>query len=95
MPKYRAIPRSNCFAFPRQAYAAAGMNTEEPGSADEHCLSELELSIGSVQIEQKTHEVPPRDGFTVTDLITVADIDRSAVCYEKVFGGRILSRGDS
>ena len=27
--------------------------------------------------------------------ITVADIDRSADFYEKVFGGRILSRGDS
>ena len=36
-----------------------------------------------------------RDGFTVTHLITVADIDRSADFYEKVFGGRILSRGDS
>ena len=39
--------------------------------------------------------MPPRDGFTVTHFITVADIDRSADFYEKVFGGRILSRGDS
>jgi catechol 2,3-dioxygenase-like lactoylglutathione lyase family enzyme len=28
-------------------------------------------------------------------LITVADINRSADFYEKVFGGRVLSRGDS
>jgi len=39
--------------------------------------------------------MPPRDGFTITLFITVADINRSADFYEKVFGGRILSRGDS
>ncbi len=39
--------------------------------------------------------MPPRDGFTITYFITVADIDRSADFYEKVFGGRILSMGDS
>jgi predicted enzyme related to lactoylglutathione lyase len=48
--------------------------------------------MSSVQIEQKSWEMPPRDGFTVTHFITVADIDRSADFYEKVFGGRILSR---
>jgi catechol 2,3-dioxygenase-like lactoylglutathione lyase family enzyme len=56
---------------------------------------ELEPSMSSVRIEQKSYEMPPRDGFTVTHFITVADIDRSADFYEKVFGGRILSRGDS
>src|ERR1700676_5520690 len=71
------------------------MNREDPESADEHCLSQLELSMSSVQVEQKSYEMPPRDGFTVTHFITVADIDRSADFYEKVFGGRILSRGDS
>jgi catechol 2,3-dioxygenase-like lactoylglutathione lyase family enzyme len=49
----------------------------------------------SVQIEQKSYEMPPRDGFTITLFITVADINRSADFYEKVFGGRVLSRGDS
>ena len=34
--------------------------------------------MNSVQIEQKSYEMPPRDGFTVTHFITVADIDRSA-----------------
>ena len=48
-----------------------------------------------VQIEQKSYEMPPRDGFTITLFITVADINRSADFYEKVFGGRVLSRGDS
>jgi len=50
--------------------------------------------MSSIQIEQKNHEMPPRDGFTITHFITVAEIDRSAGLYEKVFGGRILSRGD-
>ena len=45
--------------------------------------------------EQKSYEMPPRDGFTVTHFLTVASIDRSARFYEKVFGARILSRGDS
>jgi putative intracellular protease/amidase/catechol 2,3-dioxygenase-like lactoylglutathione lyase family enzyme len=57
--------------------------------------SELESSMNSVQIEQKSYEMPPRDGFTVAHFLTVADIDRSARFYETVFGGRILSRGDS
>jgi len=51
--------------------------------------------MNAVKVEHKSYEMPPRDGFTVTHFITVADIDRSARFYEKVFGGRILSRGDS
>ena len=39
--------------------------------------------------------MPARAGFTITYFITAADIDRSADFYEKVFGGRILSGGDS
>jgi len=41
------------------------------------------------------YEMPPRVGITVAHFLTVADIDRSARWYETVFGGRILSRGDS
>jgi catechol 2,3-dioxygenase-like lactoylglutathione lyase family enzyme len=51
--------------------------------------------MNSPQVENKTYEMPPRDGFSVTLFFTVADIDRSLRFYEKkVFGGRILSRGD-
>ena len=49
----------------------------------------------SVQVEAKSYEMPPSEGFTVTYFLTVADIERSARYYEKVFGGRILSLGDS
>jgi predicted enzyme related to lactoylglutathione lyase len=48
-----------------------------------------------VQVEQKTYRMPPQDGFTVAHFLTVADIERSVRFYERVFGDRILSRGDS
>src|ERR1700743_2418061 len=51
--------------------------------------------MSRVQIDRQTYEMPPRDGFTIAHFLTVADIDRSARYYETVFGGRILSRGDS
>jgi catechol 2,3-dioxygenase-like lactoylglutathione lyase family enzyme len=47
-----------------------------------------------VQIEKKTYEMPPRVGISITLFLTVADIERSARYYEKVFGARILSLGD-
>jgi putative intracellular protease/amidase/catechol 2,3-dioxygenase-like lactoylglutathione lyase family enzyme len=56
--------------------------------------SELESSMNSVQIEQKSYEMPPREGISIAHFLTVADIERSARYYEKVFGGRILSLGD-
>jgi predicted enzyme related to lactoylglutathione lyase len=51
--------------------------------------------MSSAPIEEKIYELAPGDGFIVTHFITVADIARSARFYEKVFGGRILSLGDS
>src|SRR5271169_5891615 len=51
--------------------------------------------MNKVQVERTSYEMPPREGFTVAHFLTVADIDRSARFYETVFGGRILSRGDS
>jgi predicted enzyme related to lactoylglutathione lyase len=50
--------------------------------------------MSNVQVEQKSYEMPPREGITVAHFLTVADVDRSLRFYEKVFGGRILSRGD-
>jgi Glyoxalase/Bleomycin resistance protein/Dioxygenase superfamily len=61
----------------------------------EHTQSKLGSSMSKVQVEQETYEMPPREGFTVAHFLTVADVERSLRFYEKVFGGRILSRGDS
>ena len=51
--------------------------------------------MNPAEAEQNGPELHPRDGFTVTYFLTVADIDRSADFYARVFGGRIQSRGDS
>jgi catechol 2,3-dioxygenase-like lactoylglutathione lyase family enzyme len=50
--------------------------------------------MNTVQIDQKSYEMPPREGISVAHFLTVTDIDRSCSYYEKVFGARILSRGD-
>ena len=50
--------------------------------------------MNAVQVEQKSYEMPPREGISIAHFLTVADIDRSARYYEKVFGARILSMGD-
>ena len=51
--------------------------------------------MSEVQGDQKTYQMPPQEGFSVAYFLAVADIERSAKYYEKVFGGRILSKGDS
>jgi len=48
-----------------------------------------------VQVEQKSYQMPPQDGFSIAHFLTVADIERSVQFYETVFGARVLSRGDS
>jgi predicted enzyme related to lactoylglutathione lyase len=50
--------------------------------------------MNEVQVEQKTYEMPPREGFSIAHFLVVADIQRSLDFYEKVFGATILSRGD-
>lgn len=57
--------------------------------------SGLESSVNDVQIEQKSYEMPPQEGISVAYFLTVSNIERSIRYYEKVFGARILSRGDS
>jgi catechol 2,3-dioxygenase-like lactoylglutathione lyase family enzyme len=50
--------------------------------------------MDQVQVDQSTYQMPPQQGFTVAHFLTVADMKRSAEFYERVFGGRIVSRGD-
>ena len=50
--------------------------------------------MNAVQVEQKSYEMPPREGITIAYFLTVADVERSARYYEKVFGARILTMGD-
>jgi enoyl-CoA hydratase/carnithine racemase/catechol 2,3-dioxygenase-like lactoylglutathione lyase family enzyme len=57
-------------------------------------LHRKEPSMNAVQVEQKSYEMPPREGISIAHFLTVADIVRSARYYEKVFGARVLSLGD-
>ena len=56
--------------------------------------SESESSTSCVQVEQKGYEMPPHEGISIAQFLTVADIERSARYYERVFGARVLSLGD-
>jgi catechol 2,3-dioxygenase-like lactoylglutathione lyase family enzyme len=49
----------------------------------------------SSSLDKTKYEMPPREGISIAYFLTVADIERSARYYEKVFSARILSRGDS
>ena len=40
--------------------------------------------MGSVQMEHKSYEMPPR-GMSIAHFLTVADIEQSARYYEKVY----------
>ena len=51
-------------------------------------------SVGSVEIEQKSFEMPPKNGMSIAHFLTMNDIQRSLDYYEQVFGAEILSRGD-
>jgi predicted enzyme related to lactoylglutathione lyase len=42
-----------------------------------------------------SYEMPPKEGFSIALFITVADIQRSVEFYAKVFGAKILSKGDT
>jgi predicted enzyme related to lactoylglutathione lyase len=50
--------------------------------------------MSQVEAKQKTYEMPPREGISICQFLTVADIERSVRFYEKVFGGSALSLGD-
>ncbi|HWI67775.1 MAG TPA: VOC family protein, partial [Nitrospiraceae bacterium] len=74
-----------------------GQNPASSTSAAQALLKLMTVSESSrngVQIEQKSYEMPPREGISIAHFLIVADINRSARYYEKVFGARILSLGD-
>lgn len=57
-------------------------------------MSVPESSTSTVQVEQKSYRMPPREGLSIAHFLTVINIERSARWYEKVFGARILSLPD-
>ena len=74
-----------------------GQNPASSTSAAQALLKFMtgsESSTNGIQIEQKSYEMPPREGISIAHFLTVADVERSARYYEKVFGARILTMGD-
>jgi predicted enzyme related to lactoylglutathione lyase len=71
-----------------------GQNPASSTSAAQALLKLMSESANSAQIDQKTYEIPPKEGISIAHFLTVADIERSARYYEKVFGARVLSLGD-
>lgn len=69
------------------------MNTQERESANGHRSSESVSLTNTVQVEQKGYVMPPREGISIAYFLTVADIDRSARYYKRVFDGHILGSG--
>jgi predicted enzyme related to lactoylglutathione lyase len=55
----------------------------------------MEASMTQVQDDDTRFEMPPKEGISIAHFLTVADIERSVQFYATVFGGRVLSTGDS
>jgi catechol 2,3-dioxygenase-like lactoylglutathione lyase family enzyme len=89
-PKTRLTTAASVIMVPTETKAG-----QHPGRriCNEHSI-EGSRQMNAVQVEQKSYEMPPREGISIAQFLTVADIERSARYYEKVFGARILSLGD-
>ena len=44
------------------------------------------MSTGSVRIEEKSYEMPPKEGLSIAHFITVTDIERSATTTKRFLG---------
>jgi predicted enzyme related to lactoylglutathione lyase len=45
-------------------------------------------------MQQMRYELPPKQGFTLTHFLTVADVKRAAAFYADVLGGTIIREGE-
>ena len=48
-----------------------------------------EATMSGVEVEGKSFEMPPKEGISIAYFLTVADKERSARWYEKVFGAKV------
>src|SRR3974390_2144058 len=83
----------------RPAWPSRGLALTGPSRNRLQCTwvgwSRWDSSMNQVQVGQKSYRMPPQDGISIAHFLTVADIERSLRFYETVFGGRVVSRGDS
>ena len=90
----REFPDTLVQLFLLSSSGLIGSRLEYERTGISECLSEMEPSMNAVQVDQKRYEMPPREGISIAQFLTVSDIERSARWYEKVFGARVLSLGD-
>ena len=45
--------------------------------------------MDEVQVEQKSYQMPPHEGFTVAHFLTVADLERSAEFTKRSSGEKL------
>ena len=50
--------------------------------------------MDEVQVEGSGYSMPPREGFTVANFLTVTNLERSTEFYATVFDGKVVSKGD-
>jgi len=43
---------------------------------------------------REDYQLPPKEGFVLTHFLTVADVNRSAEVYVRIFGGTIMRSGE-
>jgi lactoylglutathione lyase len=44
--------------------------------------------------KKRDYQIPPKEGFVLTHFLTVADVKESANFYHRVFGGKIVRKGE-
>jgi lactoylglutathione lyase len=45
-------------------------------------------------IKREDYQLPPKEGFILTHFLTVADVQRSAEFYVRIFGGTVVRSGE-
>jgi predicted enzyme related to lactoylglutathione lyase len=50
--------------------------------------------MNEVQVEGTNYQMPPVEGMSIAHFLTVADVDRSAQFYAKVFDGKIIRKAE-
>ena len=45
-------------------------------------------------VDKEKDEYAPKQGFVLTHFLTVADVNRSAEFYTRIFGGKIIRTGE-
>lgn len=44
-------------------------------------------------VNREEYEYTPKEGFVLTHFLTVADVERSAEFYRRIFGGKTIRKG--